>query len=78
MTVTLDSDGFIIQTNQQFLRTSHWTPKRVIGKTFWQLFPTTDISEKVTQSIWRTLQNGQVWQGDVQKLQKMSSCIGYI
>ncbi len=70
MTVTLDSDGFIIQTNQQFLRTSHWTPKRVIGKTFWQLFPTTDISEKVTQSIWRTLQNGQVWQGDVQKITK--------
>lgn len=39
MTVTLDQDGFITQTNQSFLTTSRWTPKRVIGKTLWQLFP---------------------------------------
>ena len=66
MTVTLDQDGFIIQTNQQFLKTSHWTPKRVIGKTIWQLFPKSEESEKVSHSIWKTLQNGQVWQGEVQ------------
>lgn len=70
MTITLDQDGFIIETNQQFLKTSHWTPKRVIGKTFWQLFPSSEESEKVTQVIWNTLQDGQIWQGDVQKITK--------
>lgn len=70
MTVTLDQDGFIIQTNQAFLKTSHWTPKRVIGKTIWQLFPSTEASEKATQDIWKTIQGGQIWQGDVQKMTK--------
>jgi PAS domain S-box-containing protein len=70
MTVTLDQDGFITQTNQAFLKTSNWTPKRVIGKTFWQLFPNTPESNKDAQIIWKTLQNGQVWQGDVQKITK--------
>ena len=51
MTVTLDQDGFIIQTNQQFLKASHWTPKRVLGKTFWQLFPSSGDSEKVSLEI---------------------------
>lgn len=70
MTVTLDQDGFIVQTNQAFLTTSHWTPKRVIGKTFWQLFPQSEEAEKITREIWESLQNGQVWQGDVQKITK--------
>lgn len=70
MTVTLDQDGFIIQTNQPFLTVSRWTPKRVIGKTLWQLFPQTPESEKVVLEIWKTLQNGQVWQGEVEKLTK--------
>lgn len=70
MTVTLDNDGFIVQTNPAFLATSHWTPKRVIGKTFWQLFPQSEEAEKTTKDIWQTLQNGQIWQGDVQKMTK--------
>ncbi|MEK4630101.1 MAG: EAL domain-containing protein [Solibacillus sp.] len=70
MTITLDYDGFIIQTNQAFLKTSHWTPKRVIGKTFWQLFPNTSEASKEAQAIWKTIQNGQVWQGEVQKITK--------
>ena len=70
MTVTLDSDGFITQTNQLFLKTSNWTPKRVIGKTFWQLFPKTEESEKEAQVIWKALQNGNVWQGEVKKVTK--------
>jgi PAS domain S-box-containing protein len=70
MTVTLDCEGFITQTNQAFLKTSNWTPKRIIGKTFWQLFPKTEASEKEAQIIWKILQNGHVWQGDVQKLTK--------
>ncbi|WP_339214941.1 EAL domain-containing protein [Solibacillus sp. FSL W8-0372] len=70
MTVTLDQDGFIIQTNQQFLKASHWTPKRVLGKTFWQLFPNNGDSEKVALEIWKTVQSGQIWQGDVEKVTK--------
>lgn len=70
MTVTLDQDGFITQTNQPFLTASRWTPKRVIGKTLWQLFPQNPESEKVVLEIWKTLQNRQVWQGEVEKLTK--------
>lgn len=70
MTITLDYDGFIIQTNQAFLKTSHWTPKRVIGKTLWQLFPNTEAAEKEVKAVWKTLQNGQVWQGEIQKMTK--------
>lgn len=70
MTVTLDQDGFIVNCNALFLKTSGWTPKRVIGKTFWQLFPENDNTEKVADSIWRTLQNHHSWQGDVEKISK--------
>lgn len=70
MTVTLDFEGFIVSTNQHFLKVSHWTPKRVIGKTFWQLFATTPENEKIVPAIWKTLQSGQIWQGEVEKKTK--------
>lgn len=70
MMVTLDLEGFIINCNQSFLKTSHWTPKRVLGKTFWQLFPETEESLNVTETIWRTLNSGQIWQGEVKKVTK--------
>lgn len=70
MTVTLDQDGFIIQTNQKFLKASNWTPKRVLGKTFWQLFPSNKEADKTVHTIWTTLQSGQIWQGDVEKITK--------
>lgn len=70
MTVTLDHEGFIIHCNQQFLKASHWTPKRVLGKTFWKLFPETEESTKLTQTIWRTMNNGHIWQGEVEKATK--------
>lgn len=70
MFVTIDSEGFIINCNQKFLKTSHWTPKRVIGKTFWQLFPETDESKEVTEQIWKTITSGNVWNGEVEKLSK--------
>lgn len=70
MTVTLDQDGFIVQTNQHFLKKSHWTPKRVIGKTIWQLFPSTEESEKIVQNLWKTLKSGHLWQGEIQKITK--------
>ncbi|MFE3576319.1 EAL domain-containing protein [Lysinibacillus sp. NPDC059133] len=70
MTVTLDHDGFILECNAEFLKTSQWTPKRVIGKTFWQLFPENKESEKITNTIWRNLNNGSTWQGEVEKVTK--------
>ncbi len=70
MTVTLDQDGFILECNAEFLKTSQWTPKRVIGKTFWQLFPDNDVSEKITNNIWRNLNNCNTWQGEVEKVTK--------
>lgn len=70
MTVTLDYEGFITSCNQQFLKISHWTPKRVLGKTFWKLFPETEESIKLAQSIWRAINNGQIWQGEVEKATK--------
>ncbi|WP_016994660.1 EAL domain-containing protein [Lysinibacillus boronitolerans] len=70
MTVTLDHDGFILECNNEFLKTSQWTPKRVIGKTFWQLFPDNEASEKITHTIWRNLNNGHTWQGEVEKVTK--------
>ncbi|MFC9542435.1 EAL domain-containing protein [Lysinibacillus sp. NPDC056959] len=70
MTVVLDHDGFILECNAEFLKTSQWTPKRVIGKTFWQLFPDNKESEKITNTIWRNLNNGQTWQGEIEKVTK--------
>lgn len=70
MMVTLDFEGFIVSTNQRFLKVSHWTPKRVIGKTFWQLFANTAENEKIVPAIWKTLQAGQIWQGEVEKKTK--------
>ncbi|MEQ6357160.1 EAL domain-containing protein [Lysinibacillus sp. M3] len=70
MTVVLDHDGFILECNAEFLKTSQWTPKRVIGKTFWQLFPDNKESEKITTTIWRNLNNGQTWQGEIEKVTK--------
>lgn len=70
MTVTLDRDGFILECNTEFLKISQWTPKRVIGKTFWQLFPENEASEKITNTIWRNLNNGHTWQGEIEKVTK--------
>lgn len=70
MMVTLDEDGFILDANQAFLRASQWTPKRVIGKSFWQLFPQTTNTYKLPEQIWRILQQGQIWQGEAALLTK--------
>lgn len=70
MTVTLDYEGFIINCNQQFLKTSHWTPKRVLGKTFWKMFPENEASARLSQNIWKTINNGHIWQGEVEKVTK--------
>lgn len=70
MLTYLDEDGFIIHCNSLFLKVSHWTPKRVINKTFWQLFPDTNASVKYADAIWEQLQQGNMWQGEVEKITK--------
>ncbi|GLC88049.1 EAL domain-containing protein [Lysinibacillus piscis] len=70
MTVTMDTDGFITECNAEFLKVSHWTPKRIIGKTFWQLFPDNEVSEKIINAIWHQLNQQHTWQGEVEKITK--------
>lgn len=70
MTVTLDHEGFIISCNPLFLKTSKWTPKRVLRKNFWQLFPEDEESQQIADTIWNTISKGKIWQGDVQKKKK--------
>ena len=70
MTVTVDSEGFIVYCNQAFLKASNWTPKRVLGKTFWKLFPEKEESIKLSQNIWKMLNSGHIWQGEVEKATK--------
>lgn len=70
MVVNLDAEGFITHGNQAFLKTSHWTPKRIIGKTFWQLFPETAESAEIVETIWQTINSGEIWEGEVEKITK--------
>lgn len=70
MMIRLDRDGFIESCNQSFLKTSSWTPKRVLGKTFWQLFPDNEDAEKIANTIWRTLQDQLTWQGEIEHITK--------
>lgn len=70
MMVTLDDEGFIISCNPLFLKTSKWTPKRILRKNFWQLFPESEESREIADTIWNTITNGKIWKGDVQKIKK--------
>ena len=70
MTVTIDNEGFISSCNTLFLKTSNWTPKRVLGKTLWRLFPDHEEGRKTAQTIWDTISSGSIFQGDVEKSTK--------
>ncbi|MED3661140.1 EAL domain-containing protein [Ureibacillus sp. FSL K6-8385] len=70
MMITLDHEGFIINCNPLFLKTSKWTPKRVLRKNFWQMFPENEESRQIADTIWNSINNGKIWQGDVQKIKK--------
>ncbi|MFX3672971.1 MAG: EAL domain-containing protein [Paenisporosarcina sp.] len=69
MLTYVDVEGLIIYANAQFLKSSKWTPKRVVGKTFWQLFPL-ETGEAVANTIWSSLKSNRVWQGSVEKVTK--------
>lgn len=70
MTLFLDSEGLITAANSSFLKLSKWTPKRVLGKTFWQMFPQTNEGTKIANKIWESLKNNRSWQGEVEKVTK--------
>lgn len=69
MLTYLDDEGLITYANALFLKSSKWTPKRVVGKSFWQLFPQ-DKGGIVANSIWHTLKSNRVWQGAAEKVTK--------
>ncbi|XKI10647.1 EAL domain-containing protein [Sporosarcina sp. ANT_H38] len=67
MVTRTDSEGSIIYTNKNFLDTSKWTPKRVLGMTFWRMFPDTDAGQDQAHLIWKSVTIGKTWFGAVEK-----------
>ncbi|MBK3495502.1 EAL domain-containing protein [Viridibacillus sp. YIM B01967] len=70
MMLTMDQEGLITFANSNFLKRSKWTPKRIIGKTFWQMFPQTDDGTVLANNIWASLKSGKNWKGEVEKMAK--------
>ncbi|MEG0381448.1 MAG: PAS domain-containing protein, partial [Kurthia sp.] len=70
MVLSLDGEGLITSANSSFLKHSKWTPKRILGKTLWQMFPQTDEGTKVADKIWSSLKNNNTWSGEVEKISK--------
>ena len=67
MTTYLDTSGAITYTNTLFLSTSKWTPKRVLGKTIWQMFPDSQAGQDQAHQIFDQLSSGNTWSGAVEK-----------
>ncbi|MBQ0138105.1 MAG: EAL domain-containing protein [Kurthia sp.] len=70
MMLSVDNEGLITSANTNFLKQSKWTPKRILGKTFWQMFPQTDVGTKQADKIWESLKNGRTWHGEVEQITK--------
>lgn len=72
MVTHLNKNGSITYTNKEFLETSKWTPKRVIGKTFWQMFSNDDADQQEADKIWRHVMKGKPWSGTVKKISRLN------
>lgn len=70
MVTRTDGEGLITYTNNNFLDTSKWTPKRILGKSFWQMFSEDEERQAQADSIWSRLESGKSWFGEVEKLSK--------
>lgn len=70
MMLSVDNEGLITSANTHFLKHSKWTPKRILGKTFWQMFPQTDEGTKQADKIWDALKNNRTWHGEIEQLTK--------
>ena len=71
MITQMDSGGSITYTNSLFLQTSKWTPKRVLGKTLWQMFPDTIEGRDQAHEIWKYLTSGRSWFGTAEKVTRL-------
>lgn len=71
MVTRTDSDGSIIYTNKNFLETSKWTPRRVLGISLWKLFPETVEGQKQAHAIWKSIKTGKTWSGTVEKVTRL-------
>lgn len=70
MVTHLNERGSITYVNKEFLTISQWTPKRVIGKTFWQMFSNEEADQDRADQIWRQVVNGKPWSGTVKKVSR--------
>ncbi|WP_277585002.1 sensor domain-containing protein [Psychrobacillus antarcticus] len=70
MMVYIDREGLIMHANDKFLKQSTWTPKRIIGKSFWQLLPDTPEHIAIGNKIISRLRDGKVFRGAVEKITK--------
>lgn len=70
MLAALDQEGLITYANPLFLKQSKWTPKRILGKSFWQLFPSDSKKTEFANNIWKTLEMGNQWHGEAEKITK--------
>ena len=71
MVTRADSEGSIIYTNKNFLETSKWTPRRVLGITLWQMFPETVEGQSQAHAIWKSITSGKTWFGMAEKITRM-------
>lgn len=63
-----DGEGLITYANQNYLSVSSWTPKRIIGKSIWQMFSDNAENQETANSIWDRLLTGKTWSGKVEKM----------
>ena len=73
MVTYMDSEGSITNTNNVFLETSKWTPKRVLGKSLWQMFPDTTEGSEQAHEIWKYVTNGKSWFGTAEKVTRLGN-----
>ncbi|AXI01039.1 phosphodiesterase [Sporosarcina sp. PTS2304] len=70
LVIHTDGEGLITYANQNYLAVSHWTPKRIIGKSIWQMFSDRSENQEVINTIWDRLLIGKSWSGKVEKMSR--------
>lgn len=70
MMLYFDHEFLITYANPLFLKSSKWTPKRILGKPVWHMFGDSDEDVQFVDSILSTLRQGDVWNGEAKKVKK--------
>ncbi len=73
MVTLMNRDGSILSVNKNLLEISDWTPKRILGKTFWEMFPDTEQAQVQAHSIWNHVASGKNWFGTVEKMTRSNN-----